>query len=376
MEKILFILYNIIIMCGITAVIGNVNCYEYTMFALKMLQNRGYDSAGICGINNNNFILNKYASINGQSAITILDNLNKVYQGCNICIGHSRWATTGIVSNQNAHPHIDYKYRFALAHNGIIENYNILKKELIDQYNVTFRSETDTEVIVNMISVYFDELCDVKLAIEKTLSRLEGTWGLVIIYKNDPATLYCARHGSPLLIGFGDNCTLVSSEQSGFCKYVKNYVCLNNNDIVIIKKNKYGFDNMDKYEINKITPDIQIELSPHPYNHWTIKEIYEQHESSYRALGCFGRILNNQCVKLGGLQDHIDYLKNVDNIILLGCGTSYNAGLYSLNKLKEISGFNTVQIFDAADFNLYDIPKSGITVLVLISQSGETKDLH
>ena len=371
-------------MCGIVAIIGTIECHEHIMFALKMLQNRGYDSAGICGINSvnnidgsydHNFILRKYATKQNITAINILDKLENVYKNCLICIGHSRWATTGIVSDKNAHPHIDFKDRFSLVHNGIIENYEILKKELINNYAVTFKSETDTEVIVNLISVYYDQTLDVKCAIEKALNRLEGTWGLVIIYKNDPKKLYCARHGSPLLIGFGDKYTMVSSEQSGFSKYVKNYICLNNHDLVIIEKNKIGFDNMHEYEMRK-TNNLQIDLSPEPYDHWTIKEIYEQYESSYRALGCNGRIINNKYVKLGGLQDHENYLRDVNNLILLGCGTSYNSGLYVIGKMKEISGFNTVQIFDGSDFSTCDIPKNGKTVLVLISQSGETKDLH
>ena len=364
-------------MCGISAVIGSIDCYEYIIFALKMLQNRGYDSAGICGIDsNNNFILQKYATRKNISAINILDKLGDLYKDCLVCIGHSRWATTGVVSDKNAHPHVDYKNRFALVHNGIIENYELLKKELIGNYDITFNSETDTEVIVNLISVYYDQTNDVRCAIEKALSRLEGTWGLVIIYKNDPTKLYCARHGSPLLVGFGDNCTFISSEQSGFCKYAKKYICLNNHDIVIIEKGKNGFENMQNYGIREVALNANINLTPDPYNHWTIKEIYEQYESSYRALGYSGRIVNNKYVKLGGLHDHEDFLKTVDNLILLGCGTSYNSGLYIIGKMKEISGFNTVNIFDGADFSIYDIPKNGKTALLLISQSGETKDLH
>lgn len=362
-------------MCGIAAIIGNIQCYEYIMFALKMLQNRGYDSAGICGLYNNNFILHKYATRQTLSAINILETVGDLYKNCSVCIGHSRWATTGIISDENAHPHIDFKNRFSLVHNGIIENYEILKKELINTYSVTFKSETDTEVIVNLISVYYDKLGDIKQAIEHAINRLEGTWGLVILCRDDPEKIYCARHGSPLLIGFGDNYTMISSEQSGFYKTVKNYICLNNHDLIIIEKNNVGFKNMHEYEIRKIN-NLQYDLTPEPYAHWTLKEIYEQYESSFRALGHNGRIINNKFVKLGGLQDHEHYLKDVDNLILLGCGTSYNAGLYVTHKFKEISGFNTVQIFDAADFTSYDIPKNGKTILLLISQSGETKDVH
>jgi glucosamine--fructose-6-phosphate aminotransferase (isomerizing) len=365
-------------MCGISAIIGNVKGYKYMMFALKMLQNRGYDSAGLCGLNSDNdFIIRKFASTEDESAVAKLENYKDDFDDCTLFIAHERWATSGAVTDENSHPHIDYNGRFALVHNGIIENYEDLKNELIEQHNIEFSSETDTEVIVQLISVYYDELNDVQKAIEKTLSRLEGTWGLVIVCKDKPDKLYCARHGSPLLVGFSNNYIMVASEQSGFCKYVNNYICLKNNDLVVLQTNegKIGFQNMHEYDIKNITVEVG-KLTPDPFPHWTIKEIHEQYDASIRAMGYGGRILNNESVRLGGLASHIDYLKYIDHLILLGCGTSYNAGLYSMHTFKEVSGFDTVQIFDGAEFTKFDIPKSGKTALLLLSQSGETKDLH
>lgn len=365
-------------MCGITAFIGNGNAYNYLMFALKMLQNRGYDSAGLCVLNDDNeFIMKKYASTLNEKAVNKLEKLGDVFNNAQTGIGHSRWATSGCVSDENSHPHIDYKNRIALVHNGIIENYITLKKELIEKYNISFKSQTDSEVIVQLISIYYDQVNDLQKAIDMTLNRLEGTWGLVIMCKNEPKKLYCARHGSPLLIGFCDNYMIVSSEQSGFCKFVNNYICLNNNDLVVLEKNcnRIDFQNIHEYELREITIKI-YDTTPDPYPHWTIKEINEQYDASMRAMGMGGRIVSNHKVRLGGLNEYNDSLKYIDHLILLGCGTSYHSGMHCLNILKQISGFDTVQVFDGAEFTKYDIPKSGKTALLMLSQSGETKDLH
>lgn len=367
-------------MCGITAFIGKGVAFNYLIYALKMLQNRGYDSAGICMLDNKKeFIIRKYASTQKESAIDKLSLMDEIFGNSMIGIGHSRWATSGCVNDINSHPHIDYKNRIALVHNGIIENYMNLKEELIRDHHIEFQSQTDTEVIVQLLSVYYDKLKNLKEAIKLTLSRLEGTWGLVILCKDEPNKLYCARHGSPLLIGFCDDYMMISSEQSGFCKFVNNYICLKNNDLIVLEKNddngKIDMSNIHEYEFREITIG-STEISPYPYKHWTIKEIYEQYEASLRAMGMGGRIYNEKQVKLGGLNSYINYLKNIDHLIVLGCGTSYNAGYHSLNIFKQISGFDTVQIFDAAEFTQYDIPKNGKTALLMLSQSGETKDLH
>jgi len=366
-------------MCGIAAFIGSQNCFKYIIYALQMLQNRGYDSAGICGYDsqNKNFILRKYITTKNISAVKKLESKNKVFNNCNIGIAHSRWASCGAVTKANSHPHFDQYNSFVIVHNGIIENYDILKKELINK-NIKFRSETDSEVIAQLISFYYEKYGkkNVKKAIEETLIRLEGTWALVILSLDTPNIVYCARHGSPLLIGFSKEYMMVASEQSGFCKYIDNYVCLNNNDLIALEINggSITMENMKRYKLRDITIE-DIESAPDPYPHWTIKEIIDQYNSSLRALGMGGRIVNNR-IKLGGLEPFEKYLKQLDHLIILGCGTSYNAGLYSLNIFKKISNFCTVSIFDGAEFTESDIPKLGKTGTILISQSGETKDLY
>ncbi len=364
-------------MCGIIAVLGYIYGIKQLYEGLIILQNRGYDSAGICSIMNDEFLIHKFASIKKKNAFEFLQKYIEQHNKAYNIIGHTRWATNGVPNTENSHPHLDYKNRFSLVHNGIIENYRELKNMLINKHGVTFKSQTDTEVVVNLISFYYDKFEDPKKAIECTLNDLEGTWGLVIQFIGEPNKLYCARHGSPLLIGFSNDYVMVASEQSGFSRYINNYICLNNNDLLVLEKSegKVIFNRIDEYEIRKVTSE-KCSLSPDPFPHWTIKEINEQYESSLRAMGMGGRILNDREVKLGGLNSHLSDLIGIDNLIILGCGTSYNAGLYCINLFKKISEFNTVQIFDGSEFNKYDIPKYGKTALILLSQSGETKDLH
>lgn len=376
-------------MCGICGYISNNTAYDKLINGLKMLQNRGYDSAGVCTINctinkDHELLMKKFASTDNQTAVERLSSPEyKEFFGDNsIGIAHTRWATHGAKTDVNSHPHISFNKKFALVHNGIIENYNSIKNRLI-KVGVPFVSETDTEVIVNLIGYIYDQIYDqvgaVEKAVHQALMQLNGTWGLVIMCTDEPTRMYCARHGSPLLIGFNENNTvaMVSSEQAGFCKYVNNYIRLEDNDVVVLEKTDtcVEFYRDNDYEFLQVNTDNNV-LTPDPYPHWTLKEIYEQPESSIRALGMGGRIKDDYEVKLGGLAQNIDDLKDVENLILLGCGTSYYAGLHCMHTFKTMCSFNTVQLFDGAEFTEEDVPKQGKTAVIILSQSGETKDLH
>jgi glucosamine--fructose-6-phosphate aminotransferase (isomerizing) len=374
-------------MCGIFGILTNLKSHpikKIIINALIQLQNRGYDSSGICTINNNNFEIIKYASTNEQSSIDKLLSLNlEEYEHCSLGLGHNRWATHGGKTDNNAHPHISNDKKFVLVHNGIIENYLILKNFLIKN-GYTFYSQTDTEIIVNLISYYYnnnDEDCNTKgntfNSLKKTINDLQGTYGLIIINIEENDKIYAVRNGSPLLIGYNEDYALITSEQSGFCNNVNTYITLNNDDISVLSKinNKIVIETSANY-ISKKVNISNYDLTPDPFKHWTIKEIYEQPNTIYNTINRGGRIKNNNEVKLGGLEEHVSILKNINNIILLGCGTSYHAGLYGMYYLKTLCNFNSVQVFDGAEFNSYDIPKIGTTAFVLISQSGETKDLH
>ena len=368
-------------MCGIFGIVlnnNNENIFDLIINGLIQLQNRGYDSAGLSVVvNNNKMEVYKYASTNEEDAITKLSNLNlKKVENTYIGIGHNRWATHGVKNDDNAHPHLSNDKNFSLVHNGIIENYNDLKQLLILN-KFKFKSQTDTEVVVNLIEFNYNITKNTFEAIEKTISLLRGTYGLLIQSLYEPNKLFCVRNGSPLLVGQNENCVIVTSEQSGFCNMMNNYITLHTDDICTITKtnDKILFSTSKIYSKNNVYV-LDSEISPSPYKHWTLKEIYEQPNVVLNSINKGGRIRNNYEVKLGGLEKYSENLKSIQNIIILGCGTSYFAGLYGMYFFKNICNFNTVQTFDGAEFNQFDIPKDGNTAFILISQSGETKDLH
>lgn len=364
-------------MCGIVGLLSEKNhCFSDLVRGLKNLQNRGYDSAGICTINEK-FIVNKYASSDSISAINKLENIAELHSKSKIGIGHTRWATHGGKSDYNSHPHISSDNKFAIVHNGIIENFSILKEMLIKN-GFTFSSQTDTEVISNLLAYNYNiNNNDILETINKTVQQLEGTWGLAIMCIDYPNELYCTKNGSPILVGQGENYVMITSEQSGFNNGIISYIILNNYDVCVIKNydNKISFQTNHEYLVKSINFQNYL-YNLEPYPHWTIKEIYEQKESIQRAISFGGRIVDDNSVILGGLNSKKKQLLEIENLILLGCGTSYNAGLLGIHYFKDLCNFNTVQIFDGAEFNMEDVPKKGKTALILLSQSGETKDLH
>ena len=361
-------------MCGIAAFIGNnQNAFKQILNALYQLQNRGYDSAGISIIDDNNIITHKYASAIDKTALELLKEFEYT---STIGIGHTRWATHGAKTDINSHPHISHDGKFSLVHNGIIENFQEIKQFLLEN-DIENISQTDTEVIVNLVSYYYNEDKNISNAIEKATQRLTGTWGIAIICIDEPNTIYCTRHGSPLLIGIDDKMAMITSEQSGFCNKFSKYIVLNNQDIcsICFDNDKITIDTKDVYTPKRALNSNDT-LTPYPYPHWTIKEIKEQIDSSLRAISLGGRLLSTNQVNLGGLNDNESHLTEIDNLLILGCGTSYHAGMFGIHFFKEICDFNCVQLFDGAEFTQYDIPKKGKTSLLLLSQSGETKDLH
>jgi glucosamine--fructose-6-phosphate aminotransferase (isomerizing) len=371
-------------MCGIFGIVlnnNNENIYNLIINGLIQLQNRGYDSAGVCIIKNDKFEVNKCASTNKINALDKLMNMKNIKElkdDVYIGIGHNRWATHGVKNDTNAHPHLSSDSKFVIVHNGIIENYNEIKQKLVNN-GFIFNSQTDTEVIVNLLQYNYSNTNGANMTdiIKQTIEELRGTYGLLIQSLYEPNKLYCVRNGSPLLIGQNEEEVIVTSEQSGFCNKMSNYITLHNDDIcVITKKDCNIIINTTHNYIKKNVTLVDSNQTPYPYKHWTLKEINEQPDVILNSINKGGRIKNTSEVKLGGLEQHIDSLKNIDNIIILGCGTSYFAGLYGMYFFKQLCQFNTVQVFDGAEFNEQDIPIIGNTVFILVSQSGETKDLH
>ena len=357
-------------MCGIVGVIHN-DAYNVILDGLIMLQNRGYDSAGI-SIDSSGILTEKIASTEELDSI---DYLKKKFLKGSLGIGHTRWATHGSKTTINSHPHVSVDGKVSLVHNGIIENYKALKEIL----KTDCISETDSEVLVHLIEHYYniqigEPIEKMTKTLEIVTNMLEGTWGLVVIHSDCPNTLFATRYGSPLLVGYDDNNAIITSEQSGFNRYVRNYFVLNNRDICIINKDRVlNIETKENYEKRVVNQTDSYDCSP--FSHFMIKEIYEQEHSCLRSLK-LGSRLKEEHVRLGGLDQQKDILKALDNIIILGCGTSYFAGLYGSHFFKQLCCFNSVQVIDGADFNINDVNKKGRTGLILLSQSGETKDLY
>ena len=354
-------------MCGIIACMGK-DASTYIINGLKQLQNRGYDSAGISLMYQGQWTIRKYAS---HDSIQRLSNI--VYPPSTNGIGHTRWATHGAKTQQNSHPHQSYNGVFTLVHNGIIENYKILKDFLMKQ-GCVFYSQTDSEVIVNLLEYYYTKDYNVINAIQCATQKMEGTWGLCIQCLNEDNTLYCLRRGSPLLISNNDDFVLVSSEYSGFCGIMNHYIELNPNDICKIEyvKDKIRMTTKHNYVLNEIHKEI-CSYTYEPYMNWTQKEIYEQPETIENVTNHGSRYHSDGTIHLGGLNK--DLLKNIEHIILLGCGTSYFSACIGCKYMKTWCDFTSVQCFDGGEFTTYDIPK-GKCAFLFVSQSGETKDLH
>ena len=359
-------------MCGISVFISkqNKSVIKDILRSLDIIQNRGYDSVGIA-FYDESWKIEKYTSQHISDSLSILkQNLENTKS--TIAIGHTRWATHGPKTKINAHPHISQNGKIIIVHNGIITNYKTLTRYL-KSHKVFCTSETDSEVVANLIEFHFlNKNCSIKEAIKYTTSQLEGTWALAIIYTGEINKVYVTRHGSPLLLGESNGQIICCSEVSGFIGLLQNYIVLQNDDIIEINEIKYKCEQY--YLLNKIT-NKDIVISPEPFEHWTLKEISEQPETIFASTNNGARILNNE-IKLGGLLylDEVLDNKEIDHIIGLGCGTSYHATMllkYYFQKKKNI----IVQSCDASEFSEVDIPSNGTVLIIVCSQSGETRDL-
>ena len=366
-------------MCGISAIISKNNLINTSIIlsSLEQLQNRGYDSLGIGCISKK--YLETYKTLKPDNFDLLqnetIDMISKTF------IGHTRWATHGGISEMNTHPHISFNKQFSLVHNGIIENYRVLKQKLIDNKYI-FHSETDTEIIVNLLDYYYIQNKDVIKSIKLVMQELEGTYGIALLSIDHPEDIYLFKKGSPLLIAYNENYIMTTSEISGFNNMFNNYYTLDDNQICLLNKEK----NFITYDVEK---NINISLSenivhnkndiikiPDPFDYWTEKEIYEQKESLIRSINYGARIAHNK-IKLGGLENILNFVKNNNekHLIILGCGTSYNAAILALHYFKQYKIFTSYQCFDGAEFEQQDIPTSGETYVIFCSQSGETFDL-
>jgi glucosamine--fructose-6-phosphate aminotransferase (isomerizing) len=366
-------------MCGIIGIIGNLDIKSNILLSLKNLTNRGYDSVGIFFKDyRDNHIIRKISD-HDSNAIDKLDKiLNEENISTDIGLGHTRWATHGGITVENTHPHISNNSNIILVHNGVINNYFDIKKKLIKN-GYTFYSQTDSEVIVNLLEYYYSKTDDMIKTINCVMEELDGTYGICLYFKDNPNKLYCFKNGSPIVISKHNNFAMVTSEITGFNGLTKTYFLLNNKDICVINKDTNGditIETEKSYSEKLITNEVNDYVN-NSFEHWTLKEIHEQKDSLLRAINNGGRIKDNISVNLGGLHDifNIYKIEDYETLVIIGCGTSFYSAKVATFYFKEITHFNTILALDGCEFSYNDIPKNTTTLAILISQSGETRDL-
>ena len=355
-------------MCGIVGYIGQNEALPVLIGGLKKLEYRGYDSSGVALIEDG-----KIETVRASGKIAALEDKlkNKPLHG-HVGIAHTRWATHGAPTEQNAHPHQSFDGKISIVHNGIIENYAILKKKLQAE-GVEFKSETDTEVVAHLIARYYKG--NLKEAVLKAISKIEGTFGLAVICKDEPGTLIGARRGSPLILGIGQNEFYLASDVSAIIMHTQKVVYLDDNDIVEIKEDGYNLLNTHSQPVQHEVQDVEFDadaIAKGGFAHFMLKEIFEQPEVLRNTMR--GRLLYAEGnAKLAGLDTNIKELRNINRIIITACGTSYYAGMVGEYMIEDLAGV-PVEVEYASEFRYRNpIIKPG-TLVLAISQSGETAD--
>ncbi len=355
-------------MCGIVCYIGNKEAKPILIEGLKRLEYRGYDSAGIAVQNGNQVYL-----VKTKGRITDLEAKisNSEIKG-NSGIGHTRWATHGEPSDINAHPHTDQNESVFVVHNGIIENYLSIKRRLENQ-GISFKSETDTEVLAHLIAYYFEG--DLVEAVRKALSEVEGTFGIAVLHKDCPGKIVVARRGSPIIIGVGEGENFAASDVAAMIRHTDKVVHLDDNELAVLTKDDFFIMTTHARPVQRDITTVEwkaedAELNGFP--HFMLKEIYEQPEAIKNAMR--GRLDPGEGVpKLGGIQPVWEDLKKCRNMAIVACGTSYHAGYvgrYIFERLTEID----VSVELASEFRYRKVNFAPNTFVLALSQSGETAD--
>ena len=363
--------------CGIVGVVGEADdARDVLLDGLAILQNRGYDSAGMATLKRVDgspceLAVTKYASKGSSNdSIALVKAHSSKHDGHHIGIAHTRWATHGGKTDENAHPHFDSKDRVGVVHNGVIENADSLREKLQEE-GIPFRSQTDTEVIAQLIGKELDANPSIELrdAVSRSLQQCEGTWGVAVLSVADPDSVVVACNGSPMNIGLAKNKTFIASETSAFNRLTKNFIAMQDGEIGVVRA---GGTSLDIRRV-EVAPDLELRKTPAPHAHWMEREIIEQPAAIARALGYGGR-LGEDCVFLGGLDRRREEMKLINNLLLVGCGTSMNASLYGAKLMRDLGAFDTAQVMDASEVNVADLPSKHGGILA-VSQSGETKDV-
>lgn len=362
-------------MCGIVGYTGFQDAYEIVINGLRRLEYRGYDSAGIVlEGSNNTFEVEKT-----KGKVEDLVNISKELKGtAKIGMGHTRWATHGVPSDRNSHPHLSNNGKIAIVHNGIIENYDTIKTMLTEK-GFTFKSETDTEVLVNLIQYFMDlnPEIDFPTSVRYALNEVYGAYAITALHEDYPGVLVVGRLGSPLAIGIGDKEYFIASDASPFVEFTKEAIYLEEGHMATISLEN-GVDIRTINENSKIEPEIQeLKLSLEQiekggYEHFMLKEIFEQPKSIHDTMR--GRLLVDEgVIKMAGIWDHVEKFKNANRIIIIACGTSWHAGLIGEYLIEEYARI-PVEVEYASEFRYRNPIITDKDVVIAISQSGETAD--
>lgn len=356
-------------MCGIVGYIGWQKAQDVVMNGLEKLEYRGYDSSGIATIYDGQLKLSKY-----KGRLSVLSkHLEEDPHPGHVGIGHTRWATHGQPSDVNSHPHINESNSVAVIHNGIIENYRALKKELTDEGYV-FKSQTDTEVVVHMIDKYLKKTGDILSAVNMAVSRLRGAYALGIISKAEPDKIIAVRKESPLIVGIGEGENFFASDIPAILEYTRQIYYVDNDETAVITKDDIVFYDKDKNVINKekftITWDMDA-ATKGGYPHFMLKEINEQPKAVADTI--LRRIDEDNNLILDDIRIDDTQIQNINDIYIVACGTAYNAGLIGKYVIENIANIR-VRVDIASEFRYNKQFINEKTLVILVSQSGETAD--
>jgi glucosamine--fructose-6-phosphate aminotransferase (isomerizing) len=357
-------------MCGIVAYIGHREAYPVILKGLKRLEYRGYDSSGVALLNKGLKVYKKKGKVAELEDMLIGKDVHS-----NSGIGHTRWATHGEPSDRNAHPHSSANSKLAMIHNGIIENYNQLKHELINK-GYSFTSDTDTEVLLKFIEdIQLNNNVGLEEAVRIALKRVVGAYVIVLIDQENPDTLIAARKGSPLVIGIGKGEHFLASDASPIIEYTKEVVYVNDYELAIIKPDELVLKNLGNEKITPFIQKLDLELAKIEkggFDHFMLKEIFEQPETIFDCLR--GRMDPKEgYIRMAGVDKNIDQLKNANRFIIIACGTSWHAALIAEYMIEELCRI-PVEVEYASEFRYRNPIVNKGDVIFAVSQSGETAD--
>ena len=361
-------------MCGIVSYIGKKDPVPILLKGLRRLEYRGYDSAGLALLNYEK--LQSIKKVGKVSSLELLIDDSPINGYCGIA--HTRWATHGEPNDVNAHPHIDQTKKIALVHNGIIENYDSIKEVLMKR-GVSFTSSTDSEVLVQLISeLYYNnnEKLTFEEAVRAALQEVVGAYGIVVICEDEPGKIIAARMGSPLVLGVGEGEFLIASDASPIVEHTRNVIYLDDNELVLIENENFTISKIDsKKIINKTLSKIDLtieEIEKGDFPHFMLKEIHDQrHSISDTMRGRFN--LDDGTTQLGGIIDYLPNILSASRIYITACGTSWHAGLIGKHLIEEYARI-PVHVEYASEFRYRNAIIDSSTIIIAISQSGETAD--